>query len=92
MEPGADGVAKYRYEFDYCPVNYVDPDHKDLLGLFSLWRSGKMLYEGGIGVQPAKYIDVMMMLDGLWAQAEKAAIEKVGKSKGAGIPKAPRRR
>lgn len=92
MEQGPDGVARHRYEFDYCPVNYVDPDQKDLLGLFGLWKQQKMLYPGGVGDQPAKYIDIMILLDGWWAQAERDAIEKVGKNRGSGLPKMTRKR
>lgn len=46
-----------------------------LLGLYNLWRQGKMLNSGGISDQPAKYIDIMQMFDGLWAKAESDRID-----------------
>lgn len=82
MEIGHDGVAAHRYVFDLCPVNFVDADHRTTLALYGLWRQGKMLESGGVADQPAKYIDIMMMLDGWWNQAEAAAIDKAGQKRG----------
>lgn len=73
--------TQYRYEYWYCPVNYVQPEHKSLIGLYSLFRQGKMLESGGVGDQPARYVDAMMFLDSMWNQAEAEALQNVGKGK-----------
>lgn len=70
-----EGKAGFKYVFDLCPVNYIQPEHKFMIGLFALWKQGKMLDEGGVGNQSAKYIDCMMFLDALWNQHEREQLE-----------------
>jgi hypothetical protein len=71
------GASTYRYEYAYCPVNYVTHEHRTIIGLLSLFKQGKMLESGGVGDQDAKYLDIMIFLEGLWNQAEIASMEKV---------------
>lgn len=75
------GKTVFKYEYEYCPVNYVQMDHRALIVLFELWRQGKMLDSGGIAEQSAKYVDCMMFLDSLRNQAERQSIENIGKGK-----------
>jgi hypothetical protein len=59
-------------------VNFTGPDTSQALGLFTLWKQGKMLESGGIADQSAKYVDVMIFIESLWNQAERESIEKAG--------------
>lgn len=74
-----DGKNEWKYQYDFCPVNYVQTDHRTWLGLYSLFRQGHLLVEGGINDQPSKYMDVMMFLDGLWNQNEAERLEEMKK-------------
>ena len=71
------GETKWRYEFEYCPVNYIQPYNRTWLGLYSLWRNGFLLDAGGIGDQPSKYIDVMQFVESLFNQHEKEQLEQM---------------
>jgi len=73
------GKTEFKYVFDLCPVNYVKPEDRSMISLFSLWKQGKMLDAGGVGDQQSKYIDAMVFLDGLWNTHEREAIERARK-------------
>ena len=76
-----DGEMKFQYEFPLCPVNSITVEVKDLLNLLPAWKRGQMIEPGGIGDQPAKYVDAMMMLEAMCANAEREAIEAMKGSK-----------
>jgi hypothetical protein len=75
LEKQSDGVVRPKYEYEYCPVNYVTESELSLLQLFGFWKQNKMLVAGGIEDQPAKYVQAMSMLDMIFGEEERKAIE-----------------
>ena len=73
--------SHHKYIFDFCPVNYVDMSQSHWFTMFSLFKQGKLFCDGGLGEQPAKYIDVMMFLDSIWNEAERKAIDNAGRKR-----------
>jgi len=71
-----DGRQGFKYVFDTCPVHYVRPESRNWLILFSLFKKNLLLEPGGIGEQPAKYIDVMLFIDAIWNAFERDSMEK----------------
>ena len=68
--------TRFKYEYELCPVNYIEIQMHNWVYLFMLFKDGKLLEPGGIGDQPAKYMDVMTFLQNIWVKAEREAMEK----------------
>lgn len=68
-----------------CPVNLFGPNEAATLGMYQHYRNGILFVLGGIGDQPAKYVDAMTLLERISKKREsdmlKASSKKHGKGK-----------
>lgn len=64
-----------------CPLLSMPEDWIQAAALFVAWKEGALYAAGGVGDQPARYVDCMRLIGNEVAAIEKAMIEDM-KSKG----------
>lgn len=60
-----------------CPRQQLDPEVWEWLDLYSHYQNGHLYRSGGIEKQPALYMRVMRLIDGVVKESRSEAIGKV---------------
>lgn len=64
------------FSFTHCPGNFYSSAYGQLLDIHRQYRKGVLANPGGLMDQPAKYIDLMNLVENLVSQKEIEAMKK----------------
>lgn len=70
---------KFKIKFFRCPTNFSRFYYSDLFNQLDRWKNGHEFFNGGILEYPAKFVDLMDLLDNIaeeYKQGESARLKK----------------
>jgi len=74
--------SKNVVKFYRCPTNFSNFYFSDLINQLQRWRDGQPFYEGGLLNYPAKFVELMDLLDNISEEYRAAESAKVKKYNG----------
>lgn len=65
-----------RLFYKLCPANYWNASSQELIGIYGKFDKGLLPYKGGIMEQPAKFIEVMDLIESLTIKQQEEMSKK----------------
>jgi hypothetical protein len=74
--------SNLQFYFSTCPSNLYSPLILECINMLSRWRNGEQFYNSGLFEYPAKFVELMQLIDNVTEEYQAAEQAKVKKYNG----------